>query len=77
MTIRMYQIGIWWLNIVDNKMKEPTYRGSVLKRNSDAYRLWETWQKTKDAEDRDKLDKHMKQLDLNEKLLLKRYTNGV
>ena len=58
-------------------MKEPTYRGSVLKRNSDAYKLWETWQKTQDAKDRARLDKHMKQLDLNEELLLKRYTNGV
>ena len=54
-------------------MEEPTYRGSVLKRNSDAYKLWETWKKTNDAKDRAKLDKHMKQLDLNEELLLKRY----
>lgn len=54
-------------------MKEPTYRGSVLKRNSKAYELWETWQKTKDVKDRSKLDRHMKELDVNEELLQKRY----
>ena len=53
--------------------QEPTYRGSVLKRNSKAYELWETWQKTKDTKDRSKLDRHMKELDINEELLQKRY----
>lgn len=57
-------------------MKEnPVYRGSQLARNSKAFELWETWQKTKDAKDRSKLDRHMKELDVNEELLQKRYSS--
>lgn len=57
-------------------MKEPVYRGSVLKRNSKAFELWEMWQKTKDAKDRSILDRHMKELAVNEELLQKRYPNA-
>lgn len=53
--------------------QNPVYRGSQLARNSKAYELWETWQKTKDPKDRSKLDRHMKELDIEAELLMKRY----
>lgn len=54
-------------------MFEPTYKRCILKRNSKAFELWEQWQKTKDPKDQAKLDKHMKELDTNEKLLMEKY----
>lgn len=54
-------------------MKEPLYRGSILKRNSKAFELWEAWQKTKDNKDRNRLDVHMKMLDHEAEELMKRY----
>lgn len=46
-------------------MKQVTYKGSVLARNSTAYELWENWQSEK--KDRNaaqkKLDNHMKDID--------------
>lgn len=56
-------------------MKEPIYRGSVLKHNSKAFELWEMWQKTKDAKDRSVLDQHLRELVANEEILLNRYPN--
>lgn len=56
-------------------MKEVVYKGCILMKNSEAYTLWDNWQKEK--KDRNaaqkKLDAHMKQLDENAKQLLERY----
>lgn len=57
-------------------MKEPLYRGSILKRNSKAFELWEAWQKTKDNKDRTRLDIHMKMLDHEAEELMKRYPSA-
>ena len=56
-------------------MKEVVYKGVILARNSDAYVLWDTWQKAKSDRNKfqEKLDKHMKQLDQNAKELMERY----
>jgi hypothetical protein len=56
-------------------MKEVVYKGSILARNSDAYVLWDTWQKAKADRNQcqKKLDDHMKQLDKNAADLLERY----
>jgi hypothetical protein len=54
-------------------MNEPMYRGSVLKRNSKAFEMWEAWQKTKDNKERKALDDHMKRLDVEAKDLMARY----
>ena len=54
----------------------PVYRGSQLARNSKAFELWETWQKTKDNKDRTKLDVHMKMLDKEAEELMKRYPSA-
>lgn len=42
------------------------YKGVTLAKNSDAYKMWED-------KDFQKLDKHLKELDKNEKALLDRY----
>ena len=56
-------------------MKEVVYRGSILARNSDAYALWEDWQKAKSDRNKfqKKLDDHMKELDNKHQALLERY----
>lgn len=56
-------------------MKQVEYKGVILARNSDAYMLWEEWQKAKSDRNKyqKKLDDHMKQLDANAKALLERY----
>jgi hypothetical protein len=54
-------------------MNNPKYRGSLLMRNSKAYELWESWQKSKENKDRSVLDAHMKQLDKDAEELMKRY----
>lgn len=56
-------------------MKEVVYKGSILAKNSDAYMLWDIWQKAKSDRNQyqKKLDDHMKQLDNNAKELLTRY----
>jgi hypothetical protein len=57
-------------------MKEVVYKGSILAKNSDAYMLWDIWQKAKSDRNQcqKKLDDHMKQLDNNAKELLTRYS---
>jgi hypothetical protein len=56
-------------------MKDVVYKESILARNSEAFALWDAWQKEK--KDRNaaqkKLDQHMKQLDVNARELLTRY----
>jgi len=56
-------------------MKDVVYKESILARNSEAFRLWEEWQREK--KDRNaaqkKLDQHMKQLDVNARELIERY----
>ena len=56
-------------------MKDVVYKGVILMRNSEAYMLWDIWQKAKSDRNKyqDKLDKHMKQLDQNAKDLMERY----
>jgi hypothetical protein len=56
-------------------MKEVIYRDSILARNSDAYVLWDIWQKAKSDRNKyqKKLDDHMKQMDQNAKDLMTRY----
>ena len=56
-------------------MKEVVYKGSILSRNSDAYMLWDLWQKAKSDRNKfqKKLDDHMKDLDTKHKELLERY----
>ena len=57
-------------------MKEVVYKGSILAKNSDAYVLWDIWQKAKSDRNKyqKKLDDHMKQLDVNAAELMTRYT---
>lgn len=52
-------------------MSEVVYRGIILARNSDAYKLWEDMKK--DPKLQAKLDKHMKELDNKTKELYDRY----
>jgi hypothetical protein len=56
-------------------MKDVVYKDSILARNSEAFALWDAWQKEK--KDRNaaqkKLDQHMKQLDVNASELITRY----
>ena len=56
-------------------MKEVVYKESILAKNSQAYTLWEDWQKAKTDRNKfqKKLDDHMKQLDINAKELMARY----
>lgn len=56
-------------------MKDVVYKGSILSKNSDAYMLWDAWQKAKNDRNKfqKKLDDHMKQLDENARQLLERY----
>lgn len=56
-------------------MKEVVYKGSILARNSDAFVLWDIWQKAKSDRNKyqKKLDDHMKQMDVNAKELMTRY----
>lgn len=56
-------------------MKDVVYKGVILAKNSEAYMLWDIWQKAKSDRNKyqDKLDKHLKQLDLNAKELMERY----
>ena len=56
-------------------MKQVEYKGVILARNSDAYMLWEEWQKAKSDRNKfqKKLDDHMKQVEANAKELLTRY----
>lgn len=56
-------------------MKELVYKGCILAKNSDAYMLWDIWQKAKSDRNKyqKKLDDHMKQLDVNAKELMTRY----
>ena len=56
-------------------MKEVVYKGIILARNSDAYMLWDLWQKAKSDRNKfqKKLDDHMKELDRKHNELLERY----
>ena len=56
-------------------MKDVVYRGVILAKNSDAYRMWEEWQRAKSDRNKyqDRLDKHLKQLDVNTRELMTRY----
>lgn len=56
-------------------MKDVVYKGVILAKNSDAYMLWDIWQKAKSDRNQaqKKLDDHMKQLDKNALELMTRY----
>jgi hypothetical protein len=56
-------------------MKDVVYKGVMLMRNSEAFMLWDLWQKAKSDRNKfqKKLDDHMKMLDQKEKDLLERY----
>lgn len=56
-------------------MKDTIYKGVILAKNSEAYMLWDVWQKAKADRNKcqDKLDKHLKELDAKAKELLERY----
>jgi hypothetical protein len=56
-------------------MKDVVYKGSILMRNSEAFMLWDIWQKAKSDRNQaqKKLDDHMKKLDQNALELLTRY----
>ena len=51
------------------------YKGVILAKNSEAYVLWDIWQKAKSDRNKyqKKLDDHMKQLEANAKALMERY----
>lgn len=42
---------------------QPTYRYSTLAKGSEAFRLYQEWQKSGKPEDKKKLDQHMKQVE--------------
>jgi hypothetical protein len=56
-------------------MKDVVYKGCILMRNSEAFVLWDNWQKAKSDRNQaqKKLDDHMKKLDQNAKDLMERY----
>jgi hypothetical protein len=56
-------------------MKDIVYKGIILAKNSDAYVLWDIWQKAESDRNQyqTKLDKHLKDLDLKAKELMDRY----
>jgi hypothetical protein len=49
------------------------YKTHVLARNSTAYELWQTYQKTHDRRDQQKLDQHLKLVEKQAQQLLERY----
>jgi cell division protein FtsI/penicillin-binding protein 2 len=49
------------------------YKTHVLAKNSTAYELWLTYQKSHDRRDQQKLDQHLKLLDQQHQQLLERY----
>ena len=53
----------------------PVYKDTILAKNSQAYELWDAWQKAKSDRNKHqkKLDDHLKQLDKNHEQLLERY----
>ena len=57
------------------KMKQVTYRGSVLAKGSTALELWENWQREKTDRNaaQKKLDQHLKDVEQRAKELLERY----
>jgi hypothetical protein len=56
-------------------MKDVVYKGCILMRNSEAFALWDIWQKAKSDRNQaqKKLDDHMKKLDQNALELMTRY----
>lgn len=56
-------------------MKDVVYKGVILAKNSEAYNLWDIWQKAKSDRNQcqTKLDKHLKELDTKAKDLMDRY----
>jgi hypothetical protein len=56
-------------------MKQVVYKGSILAHNSEAYVLWDNWQKAKTDRNKyqKKLDDHMKELEKKSLELLERY----
>lgn len=57
------------------KMKQVTYKGSVLAKGSTALELWENWQREKSDRNaaQKKLDTHMKEVESRHRELLERY----
>lgn len=56
-------------------MSQVVYKGTILAKNSEAYELWDIWQKSKSDRNQhqNKLDKHLKELDTKAKELMERY----
>ena len=54
-------------------MKTVYYKNHNLATTSEGYKLWETWKKSDKAEDKKKLDDHLKDVDARAKTLIERY----
>ena len=54
-------------------MKTVAYKNHNLATTSEGYKLWEAWKKSGKDEDKKKLDKHLKEVELRDKALLERY----
>lgn len=49
------------------------YRNHVLAKNSEAYQLWQTYQRTHNRQDQNKLDQHLKLVEQQARELVERY----
>ena len=54
-------------------MNTLAYKNHNLARNSEGYKLWETWKKSGLESDKRKLDQHLKEVDERDKQLKERY----